>query len=404
VKILQIFNKVPYPPKDGGSIAVTALAEGFAKAGNKVNILCLNTKKHYANIKKIKHHLPENISLHAVDINTDIKLTALIKNLLFSKKPYIAERFMSPDFEKNLENTLKKEKFDIIQIEGLYMMPYIKTIKKHTDAAISFRAHNIEHEIWQLNLKKEKNPVKKTYLKILVKRLKKFETSFLDKYDCIIPITERDGKIFRKLGNKKPVHVSPAGIDTKKYNTKQQDFSEIKLFHLGSLDWTPNIEGLLWFLKNVWTKLSETYPDLTFTLAGRNISEKFKKHLSTYKNVIFKGETDDAIKFMNEHNTMPVPLFSGSGMRIKIIEGMACGNVIISTPKGAEGIHAENGKEILIAETPDDFVKQINTIISNRKKAKQISDAAKHFVSVNFDNFAISESLLNFYRRNIIKK
>jgi len=401
VNILQIFNKVPYPAKDGGSIAVTNLSESFAKSGNNVDLLCLNTNKHYVNTKNIIPELHKNITLYTVNINTDIKITALLKNLIFSNRPYIAERFTSETFKSELINLLQKNKYDIIQIEGLYMMPYIKTVRNFTKTTVSFRAHNIEHEIWQLNLKQEKNFLKKIYIRNLTQRLIKFELSFINKYDVIIPITQRDGNIFNNSGNKKPMHISPTGIDTKKYNTGKQDFSEIKLFHLGSLDWIPNIEGLNWFLKNVWKKIILQHPALTFTVAGRNAPKNFIRQISKYKNVIYKGEIENAVEFMHKHNVMVVPLFSGSGMRIKIIEGMACGNVIISTPKGAEGIPAETNREIFITGKPEEIIKHISCLISDKNKAEQISFAAKQFISVNFDNFAISNKLLNFYKKYI---
>ncbi|NOZ35552.1 MAG: glycosyltransferase family 4 protein [Chlorobi bacterium] len=397
MNILQLFNKVPYPPKDGGSVAVFNLSKGFAKAGHKVDLLCLNTNKHFVNISEILKKLPVNIRIYSVNINTDIKVIKALKNIIFSELPYIAERFISRNFEIKLTELLQSNTYDIIQIEGLYMMPYIPVIRKYSNAIISYRAHNIENEIWKLNLKYEKNILKKMYLKHLLKRLSQFELSFLNTYDTLIPITARDGKEFLKLGNKKPMHISPAGTDYKKYNKSEINLSEIKLFHLGSLDWTPNIEGLTWFLKNIWTKLISKYPDLKFTIAGRNASEKLIKTLESYKNIIFKGEIDNAIDFMQNYNIMVVPLLSGSGMRIKIIEGMACGNVIISTPKGAEGINAENQKEILIAKNSEDFSKQIEFLISEKNKIKKISEAAKQFISVNYDNFAISNSLLNFY-------
>ncbi|MCF6183676.1 MAG: glycosyltransferase family 4 protein [Bacteroidales bacterium] len=277
------------------------------------------------------------------------------------------------------------------------MMPYINTIREYSEATVSYRAHNIENEIWQLNLNQEKNILKKIYLKHLTKRLKKFELSFLNTYDILIPITARDGEIFKKYGNKKTVHISPTGIDIKTDNSSKKDFSEIKLFHLGSLDWVPNIEVLQWFLKNIWIKIISKYPDLQFTVAGRNASKEFIKTLKSYKNIIFKGEIDNAIDFMHNYNIMIVPLLSGSGMRIKIIEGMAYGNVIISTSKGAEGINAENKKEILIADNPNEFIQQIYFVLNNKEKIKTISEAAKQFISVNFNNFAISNSLLNFY-------
>jgi len=403
VNILQIFNKIPYPPKDGGSVAVCNLSQGFANSGHHVDLLCLNTDKHFVNIPQIQNYLPENITLSGVNINTKIRISHAIKNLVFSKLPYIAERFISEKFKLQLINHLRQKKYDIIQTEGLYMMPYIKTIRKYSKGIISYRAHNIEHEIWQLNLKQEQNFLKKIYLKHLLTRLRKFELSFINTYDTIIPITKRDDKLLTEFGNNKPSHVSPTGIDLTKYNKSEINFSEIRLFHLGSLDWIPNTEGLLWFLQNIWKKLTVQHPDLTFTIAGRNASTDFIKQIKSYRNIIFKGEIENAIDFMHQHNVMIVPLLSGSGMRIKIIEGMAVGNIIITSPKGAEGIDAESGKEILIVDNPDEFIKQINYILNNKEKAEQISEAAKHCISVNFDNFAITESLMNFYI-NIMNK
>lgn len=399
MNILQIFNKIPYPPKDGGSIAVFNFSEGFTKAGHYVDLLCFNTNKHFVNIFEFENKLPERISIDSVNIKTDIKIIPALKNLFFSNIPYIAHRFISEEFKKKLTKKLQETNYKIIQIEGLYMMIYIDIIKKYSSATISFRAHNIEHEIWQLNLKQEKNFLKKIYLRNLIKRLIKFEISFLNSYDILIPITERDGTIFKKLGNKKPIHISPTGIDIKTYDLSEQNFTDIKLFHLGSLDWIPNIEGLLWFLKNIWSKVQLQHPEQKFTIAGRNASSHFIKQITSFKNVIYKGEIENAVKFMNEHNVMIVPILSGSGMRIKIIEGMASGNVVITTSKGVEGIPAKNGFEILIANTPEEFIQQINFMLNAKNKAKHISEVAKQFISVNFDNFAITKSLLSFYSK-----
>ena len=103
---------------------------------------------------------------------------------------------------------------------------------------------------------------------------------------------------------------------------------------------------------------------------------------------------------MHNHNVMIVPLLSGSGMRIKIIEGMACGNIILSTSKGAEGIPGIKGKELLIANTADECIEQISDIYNKKIPLNKISINAQQFILNNFDNFAISKSLLDFYNKN----
>jgi len=400
MKILQIHNKIPYPPKDGGSIAVFNFTEGFAKANNEVDILAFNTKKHFVNIKDIENQLPKNIKIISVDINTDISAKSALVNLLFSKLPYNAQRFINENFKTSLQNLLSKNEYDIIQIEGLYMMPYIEIIRKYSKAKIAFRAHNIEHEIWEQTLKQENSFIKKLYLKIITKRMKLFELSFINKYDFLVPITQRDADIFTKLGNNKKTIVCPTGVDASKYKSKDRNFEKISLFHLGSLDWTPNQEGIIWFLENVWTKITSQNLNITFSIAGRNAPEWLITKFKEYKNINYLGEIDDALQFMQENDIMLVPLLSGSGMRIKIIEGMASGNIVLSTSKGAEGINGKHNKDFIIANTKDEFITEINNITNKKTKLKEISFNAQQFILNNFDNFAISKTLLEFYQNN----
>jgi len=397
MKILIISTKMPYPPKDGGAIATFNLANGFSQLNNEVTILTINTSKHYFDIRNI----PENISLkiNFMDfyINTDIKPIAALINLIFSKKPYNAQRFISKGFEQKISDLLKTEKFDIIQLEGLYLCFYINIIRQNSKAKIVFRAHNVEHEIWERTVLQEKSFFKKKYLNILAKRIKRLEFKSLNNYDLLVPITKRDGLKLNEMGNSKPMFVSSTGYDLSNLqNNKKTEIEYPSLFHIGALDWSPNQEGIIWFLDNCWNKIIEKLPNLKFYIAGRNAPDWFVKKISL-QNIIFCGEIDNASDFINSKALMLVPLLSGSGMRIKVIEGMALGKTIISTSIGVEGIDIEQNKNILIANTPNDFVLQITNIFEDKKHFFEIGEKAKFYISENFDNLALSKKLLDFY-------
>ncbi|MCK4663493.1 MAG: glycosyltransferase family 4 protein [Bacteroidales bacterium] len=403
MKILQLCNKMPYPAKDGGAIASLSLSQGFADAGHCVTILAMNTSKHYFDVNKIPKELTDKIKFISVDIDTKIKPLHLILNLLFSKLPYNAKRFYSKQYLIKLTKLLKEENFDIVQLEGLYLSFYIPIIRKYSNATISFRAHNIEHEIWERTVQQQKNIVKKYYFKILAKRIKTFEFSQLNKYDLLIPITKRDENIFNKLGNIKPSLTCPTGINYKKMSFENHNIEFPSLFHIGSLDWIPNTEGLLWFINNVWFKIKNKYPEINFYIAGRNAPDWFINKIKDSK-IEFLGEIEDAYKFMNTKAIMIVPLLSGSGMRIKIIEGMALGKTIVTTSIGIEGIDANHKKNILIANSTKEFIDTIEELINNKDFFIEIGINAKEFIKKHFDNFAISKSLLEFYKIQSIKK
>ena len=220
--------------------------------------------------------------------------------------------------------------FDVVQLEGLYLAPYIQTIRKYSNAKIALRAHNIEHEIWLRISNQEKSYLKRLYLNNLARRLKNYELNCLSQIDLLIPISARDAEIFKKFGFSKPMHVSPTGFDLESlpplYN---QEKNTLSMGYIGSLDWIPNQEGIKWFIENVWHKIKLDYPNIIFQVAGKN-APKWLKDLA------------------------------GSGMRIKIIEAMALGCLIITTSVGAEGLPIKDGGHLILADDAETFQDKIN--------------------------------------------
>ena len=396
----MLCNKMPFPPKDGGAIATLSLALSLQKCGNEISILTMNTSKHYCNINDVSEYVTNNLEISDVNINTDINIFKLLLNLFFSKKPYNAERFISKDFENRLIDILKTEKYDIIQLEGLFVCPYIDVIRKYSDAKIAFRAHNVEYEIWERKIENEKNILKKIYFKNLSKRIKKYEINNLNKYDFLIPITYRDGEKFNEIGNQKPIYVVQTGINTERYEVTDKEPEFPGFFHIGALDWLPNQEGLIWFFENIWTKFIERHHDAKFYLAGRNAPKEFIKYLKN-KNIEFLGEIEDANDFINSKSIMIVPLLSGSGMRIKIVEGMALKKTIITTKIGTEGINTTHNENIFIADSPENFLNCLENIYNNKSLHRKISENAKIFIDKNFNNYDIAKQLMEFYQKNL---
>lgn len=390
---------MPYPAKDGGSIASLSLAESMLVADSQVKILSMNTSKHYIDKSELPVEFVRKFNFEYVDINTDLSIFNAVKNLIFSRLPYNGARFVSKKFSDRLKLILQNENFDIVQLEGLYLVPYIDTIRKFSNSKIALRAHNIEHEIWHRTALNENSALKRLYLKILAKRIKQLKLRYLNSYDFLIPITERDGRRYNYFGNRKPQLVVQTGVEITDYVIKNDNCEYPGLFHLGALDWMPNQEGLIWFLENVWTIISQDHPQLKFYIAGRNAPKSLEQSFLKYKNVIFYGEVNDAQDFMNSKSVMIVPLLSGSGMRIKIIEGMALGKIIISTKIGTEGIKTDNGQNIIIASTAEDFIKEIKNMLINKADYDKISRNAVKFVAENYDNKQIAKELLCFYEK-----
>jgi glycosyltransferase involved in cell wall biosynthesis len=392
-------NKFPWPPKDGGAIACLNMTKGFSMLGNEVTVLSMNTSKHHVRMKDVPDDVRSKADFRLVEVPATVNWAEAALNLVFSRLPYNAQRFISDDFSLELVRLLTEKKFDVVQLEGLYLCPYIPVIRKYSDALIAYRAHNIEYEIWDRTAKLSSG-LRSKYLQNLSGRIKRFEISYLNQYDLLIPITDRDGQILDALGNAKPRHTSQTGIDFASLVPTAKKLEFPSLFHIGALDWAPNQEGLIWFFDKCWPRIHRDYPELKFYLAGRNAPEWFERRIRL-EGVEYLGEINDAYDFINSKAIMVVPLFSGSGMRIKIIEGMSLGKPIVTTDIGTEGIPTENGNNILIANNEEQFIGAITRLINNRGLADRIGTNAIEFIQQKFDNLSQAGSLIEFYKQHL---
>jgi len=245
----------------------------------------------------------------------------------------------------------------------------------------------------------QRSGLKKIYTGIIAGRVRKMELKYLNTYDAMVPITGRDADMLKSFGCSLPSHVSPTGINANDFKSYREKPEFPSIFHIGALDWSPNQEGIDWFLKNCWETLHEKHPDLKFYIAGRNAPDSIRN--ISEPNVVLLGEVDDEYEFMKGKAVMIVPLLSGSGMRIKIIEGMALGKSIVSTSIGAEGIAVSHDTDIIIADDPQKYTAGIESLLDNFNKFEAIGKNAVKFVEKNYDNVSISKALAAFYKELI---
>lgn len=401
MNVLLICNKSPWPLKEGGPIAMHMVIDGLLRAGHTIRVLAVNSYKFHVTMQEIPQEFRQKTGIELVDLDLKVRPLAAFLNL-FTRRSYHVERFDAPTFHRRLTAILKSEKFDIVQLETLFVCPYIPTIRRHSKARIVLRAHNIEHLIWERLAEETRHPVKKWYIRHLASTLKSYEHRIIHEVDGIAAITWKDADYFNNILTSRgakaspiPVIDIPFGLDVRIYPEEVTEKKPQGLFTIGSMNWMPNEEGVKWFLEKVWPDVHRQFPDLTYSLAGRAMPEWMKG--LRLPNVHVFGEVEDAHAFIRNHAVMIVPLFSGSGIRIKIIEGMALGKAIISTSLGAEGIAYANGENILIANTPCEFFDMISLCLEDPARRTRIGAHARRLIEAEYDRDAITHRLISFY-------
>jgi polysaccharide biosynthesis protein PslH len=401
MRILQLCHKPPFPPIDGGCKAMDNLSQGFIKDGVELKILSIETHKHPFQANKINQEYIDNTAIEAVFVDTSLNVVDAVSNLI-TQDSYNITRFFSPDFDRKLVDILKHAKFDIIHLESLFMTPYMGTIRRLSKAPVVLRSHNLEYMIWERMAETSTNVIKKNYLKILASQLKKYEKQVLKDIDAIVSITKEDTERFKTLECCKPIITIPFGIDINNYIPNDLAVEPNSVFHLGAMDWLPNIEGVEWFKDKVWDKVLLKNPELNLYLAGKNMPEDFAVQPKANTHVI--GEVESAREFMNSKSIMIVPLLSAGGMRVKIIEGMALKKAVVSTSIGAEGIDCKHGENIFIADTPEEFVSVLTELNHHPELIKKVGENARKLVESNYNNGLLTARLIKFYDKFLENK
>ena len=390
LKILILTPRIPYPLRDGGSIAMNQTIEGYLEQGCDVSLLSMNTSRHWVEESTLPAMYQQLVEFKSVYIKTNVNPLSAFFNL-FTDKSYNVARFINKEYEKALISILQHDQFDVIQFESIYTSPYLKTVRKYSEARCFCRVHNIEHFIWQRLSEHETSFLKRKYLELLTSRLKNYESDVLGKFDLLLPISKKEEIYFvdNHLNN---CFYVPFGVDRKKLLPEVVQEKK-SCFHIGSMDWAPNIEGVQWFLQHVWNVVQPQLDNVSLYLAGKNMPPSLRSKES--ENLHIVGEVEDVTLFSLEKNIMIVPLLSGAGIRIKILEAMALGKTIITTNIGAEGIGATHRLNILIANTVEEFIATLHFCFEDTEEATKIGSNAREFVLTHYLKDKIYSDLIN---------
>ena len=392
MKILQLCYKPPYPSVDGGTMAMNGVTQGLLSCGHAVRVLSLCSDKHPVDVRVATSDYARKTNFEAVPIDLSIHPVDAAFALLCGES-YNVKRFYSKVFDHKLAELLSADTFDIVHVESLFLSPYLSTIRQHTDAPVVLRAHNVEHRIWFQMAKSEPMPLKRWYLKHLALALRQYELEQMNAFDALVCISDDDAEAFRQLGCRKKITGIPFGIELR--NLPSETPEPYSLFHIGSMDWRPNQESILWFLDKVWPLIHKELPQMHLFLAGRKMPDVISR--TKREGVVVVGEVPDAADFINSKQINVVPLLSGSGIRIKIIEAMSLGKPVISTTVGASGIAYSDGENLLIANTPEEFVMQTKRLVNDLELCSAIGANARKLVENEYSQEALAKKLVAFY-------
>ncbi|MDB3905049.1 glycosyltransferase family 4 protein [Crocinitomicaceae bacterium] len=387
MKVLFISHKPPYPIVDGGCHAMDRMLRDFlfSLPNASITYLSLETEKHPSNINSIPPELAGKIDFINTKISTKINpIAALIH--LFNNKSYNISRFKKKSVITHIKSLIAEKKYDVIVFESLFAGAYVDEIKNLSNAKLIYRAHNIEHKIWQDLSNRESNPLKKRYLKHLSNRLKTFEFTFLNKINLIMSISEMDQSIFEKNTQTECKYI-PVSMPSKAIYNGIND----SLCFLGAFNWMPNKEGLLWYVNNVHDHLLKKFPNLNLEIAG-SFSDEISQ-LSEKPNIRLHGFVKSSMDFISSHGIFIAPILSGSGVKMKVLEAMSLGVPCVLSKKASEGLNLPS--IIPVCNSKEEFIEKLSLLLVDQGLCNKIGLAGQEFIQKEFSTNIVSKKLIN---------
>lgn len=372
MRILILAPRLPWPPTDGGRVAMSRFAASLATCGAEIEILSLNPRKHRG--------APSGpVPIEAIDIDTS--------RVVLPRRgvPYVVARFISSRFRAALERILARFEPHLVQIESPFLLPYARRIR----APKVLRSLNVEFRIWEGLARNERNPLRRLALRRVASSLRRYELRAMNEVDAIVPISEDDARDFRELGITKPMHVAPCGVTLAEHGEPAPN----SVGFIGSLDFRPNQEAVQWIIDELWPRVIERAPEATLSIAGSSPPPWLRDRV--------RANVADAQAFMRETSVMIAPLFAGGGMRIKVLEAMALGKPVVATTLGAGGV-AHDGA-VVIADDVASFADAVVRLLRDPAAAAALGDAARAVVATRYDSDRIARGLLDFYSTILAK-
>jgi glycosyltransferase involved in cell wall biosynthesis len=370
MRILFVAPKIPWPATDGGRIAIYELIRHLAQRGHQAALLGFGSPQ---SADELRAHAGLTWA-KAIPRDTATQLLPAAMNL-FSSLPYTAEKYRSGEMAQAVRTALQEELFDLVQLENTHMGHYLRVVQKSNKPSI-LRLHNVESLLAERYARTAAPPLN-WYVAIQARRMRRFETWASEQASLCLAITEPDADRVRKMAPDAQVAVSPAGVDLERYSPRPMSEEPGTVVFVGALDWPPNVDGIRWFRSKIWSRISQVEPTARWIVVGKSPPADILHWPEEDRNIQVTGYVEDVRPYLHSAAVVIVPLRSGGGMRLKILEAMAAGKAVVSTPMGVEGIPARNGEDIVLANADRSFGVEVIRLLQDAAERKRIAKAAR---------------------------
>ena len=391
MRILWLKTELLHPVDKGGKIRTFHMLKELKRQGHAITYLTLDdgagspdahqrAEEYCDKLLSIKHHTRPKFSAG---------FYAELAANLASSLPYFIRKYRSEAMRREVLRLAPQDEFDVLVCD--FLQPSVNVPEGLQMPTVLFQ-HNVEAMIWKRHYEVQSNPLKKLYLYGQWRKSFHYEGAACRRFDRVVAVSREDREKMESDYHLSGVADVPTGVDTEYFSPRADVAREPhNLVFTGSMDWLPNEDAIQYFTKEILPRIRQAVPDVVLTVVGRNPYQSLVELSRRDPSVVVTGRVEDVRPYMERAAAYVVPIRIGGGTRLKIYEAMAMEKPIVSTRIGAEGLPVEDGRELLLADEPEDFASRVVRVLKDEAFAEALGRRAGLVVRERFGWDRVSE-------------
>lgn len=373
MKVLFLTTQLPFPPHSGGTIKSFRLAEYLARHLD-LTVLCIRKAGDEQHLETFRNTL-KTAHVFGVALEKKRSFKELVRSYLF-RKTINEWRSYSRHMQTLVDTHITG--CSLVIIDHYEMFQYLPADYRGKTV---LHTHNAEHRLWERFAALHKNPFTKLAVKTEAWRIRQVEHKACERADLVFAAPDDIRALLAVSGN----------LDRKKFTTTYHlgndsllllpdlDFGRTKkaILFFGTLGWEANLDGLMWFIKNVWPLLLQQEPGITFYIIGNDPPKTLRKLARSYERIVFTGFVEDLDTYFSTCRVFVNPVRFGSGIKVKMLDAMYRGIPTVSSETGIESLDLQHRREVLVARSPEEWCSAIRELLGNKPLWDQLRMASR---------------------------
>jgi len=384
MRILLLTQILPFPPDSGPKVKTFHLIQHLARHHEVTLVSLVRSEAEAAKAAELRGLCA---AVHTVLLKRSRPRDAFhLAASTVSGDSFIMRRDDSPPLRALLAELTRRQHFDIVHADQLNMAQFA------VDLPAGARVLDEHNAVWTIvqRMAEQSTYAKRVGLELEARRLRRYEARICARFDGLLAVSEPDRRFLELAATEAgvtlpPTAVIPIAVDAQGQPPVLREPAPLMILSMATMFWPPNVDGVLWFAREVYPLVRRAVPEAHFAVVGARPPQSVRRLAETDPSIEVTGYVEDPRPFLERTAALIVPVRAGGGMRVKILEAMARGLPIVSTTIGYEGIELTPGEQLLVGDTPEAFARALISLLRDPAQGRRLAAAGRRIAEERYD-------------------